>query len=183
MPHLPSIHHSPDRNILGVEEMITMRSRSVRTVGDLIEFMRQFVILRSIIAIFLVCKYTIFTPKSVIKYKITKMKTNKHFLTLATCASILLFSCTKEKQPDGITYQLNSSAVSAIISGSTVKPGDSLKGIFIFLVRRLSVKSRTTGRYRQGPSRVTLTKDVPSMRHRPPVQPNQRVPSLSSKML
>lgn len=47
------------------------------------------------------------------------MKTNKHFLTLTVCTFIFLLSCTKEKQPDGITYQLTSSAVSAIISGSS----------------------------------------------------------------
>ena len=47
------------------------------------------------------------------------MKTNKHFLTLTILGSIILYSCTKEKQPNGISYQLTSSAVSAIISGSS----------------------------------------------------------------
>ena len=48
------------------------------------------------------------------------MRTNKHFLTLAVCASIFLLSCTKEKQPSGITYQLKSSSASATISARTM---------------------------------------------------------------
>jgi len=34
----------------------------------------------------------------------------------------------------------------------------------------------------QGPSRVTLMNDLPSKRNSPPEQPNQRTPSMSSKI-
>lgn len=50
--------------------------------------------------------------------KLMKMKTNQLFLTLAACASILLFSCKKEKDTNGITYQLRAHTPSGPISGS-----------------------------------------------------------------
>ena len=47
-----------------------------------------------------------------------KMKTSHVFLTLAACSTLMLFSCKKEKDTNGITYQLRSSSPSGPISGS-----------------------------------------------------------------
>lgn len=52
-----------------------------------------------------------------------KLTTNHLLLTFAFGASFLLFSCKKERQENGVTYQLKTSTPSATITARTVGSG------------------------------------------------------------